>query len=287
MSVLSRSLFATRCVRVAAWLVLLLPGTLQAGVVINPLAWGLNPGDTFRLVVVTAGGTTGVSTSASDYDTFVNSQGLAGITYDGASLQWQAIVGTPSSNPRNDATRFSSQANAVRVYNLNGGLVSNPTISDRKFWQTSGQHLAAIDWTINGSGNLAQVSAFQFVWTGFDWGGSPAQAEDYDQFGSSQGTVTAALGEAVSYNDYEFDYDSFTFSTVSKTLYPFVGRAGALANGWAAVTNDPLSTSYPVYAMSGLITVTAAAVPEPSTWALALAGLTCFGYTVARRRPRA
>jgi hypothetical protein len=36
-----------------------------------------------------------------------------------------------------------------------------------------------------------------------------------------------------------------------------------------------------------LITVTAAAVPEPSTWALALAGLTCFGYTVARRRPRA
>jgi hypothetical protein len=131
------------------------------------------------------------------------------------------------------------------------------------------------------------VSAFQFVWTGFDRGGSPAQAQDYDQFGSSQGTVTAALGEAVSYNDYEFDFDSFTFSLVPKTLYPFVGRAGALANGWAAIGNDPLSTSYPVYAMSGLITVTAAAVPEPSTWALALAGLTCFGYTVARRRPRA
>ena len=285
MSVVSRSLFATRCAKVAAWLVLLLPGTLQAGVVINPLAWGLNPGDTFRLVVVTAGGTTGVSTSASYYDTFVNSQGLAGITYDGASLQWQAIVGTPSSNPRNDATRFSSQANAVRVYNLNGGLVSNPAVSDRKFWQTSGynQHLAAIDWTINGSGNLAQVSAFQFVWTGFDWGGSPAQATDYDQFGSSQGTVTAALGEAVSYNDFDFE----TFSTVSKTLYPYFGRAGALANGWAAIGNDPLSNSYSVYAMSGLITVTAAAVPEPSTWALALAGLTCFGYTVARRRPRA
>ena len=283
MSVVSRSLFATRCVRVAAWLVLLLPGTLQAGVVINPLAWGLNPGDTFRLVVVTAGGTTGVSTSASDYDTFVNSQGLSSITYDGASLQWQAIVGTPSSNPRNDATRFSSQANAVRVYNLNGGLVSNPAVSDRKFWQTSDQHLAAIDWTINGSGNLAQVNASQFVWTGFDWDGSPAQAEDYDEFGSSQGTVTAAVGEAVSYNDFDFE----TFSTVSKTLYPYFGRAGALANGWAAIGNDPLSNSYSVYAMSGLITVTAAAVPEPSTWALALAGLTCFGYTVARRRPRA
>ena len=283
MSVVSRSLFATRCARVAAWLVLLLPGTLQAGVAINPLAWGLNPGDTFRLVVVTAGGTTGVSTSASYYDTFVNSQGLSSITYDGASLQWQAIVGTPSSNPRNDATRFSSQANAVRVYNLNGGLVSNPAVSDRKFWQTSDQHLAAIDWTINGSGNLAQVNASQFVWTGFDWDGSPAQAEDYDGSGSSQGTVTAALGEAVSYNDFDFE----TFSTVSKTLYPYFGRAGALANGWAAIGNDPLSNSYSVYAMSGLITVTAAAVPEPSTWALALAGLTCFGYTVARRRPRA
>ena len=283
MSVVSRSLFATRFARVAAWLVLLLPGTLQAGVAINPLAWGLNPGDTFRLVVVTAGGTTGVSTSASDYDTFVNSQGLAGITYDGASLQWQAIVGTPSSIPRNDATRFSSQANAVRVYNLNGGLVSNPAVSDRKFWQTSDQHLAAIDWTINGSGNLAQVNSSQFVWTGFDWDGSPAQAEDYDGSGSSQGTVTAALGQSVSYNDFDFE----TFSTVSKTLYPYFGRAGALANGWAAIGNDPLSNSYSVYAMSGLITVTAAAVPEPSTWALALAGLTCFGYTVARRRPRA
>ncbi len=285
MSVVSRSLFATRCAKVAAWLVLLLPGTLQAGVAINPLAWGLNPGDTFRLVVVTAGGTTGVSTSASYYDTFVNSQGLSSITYDGASLQWQAIVGTPSSNPRNDATRFSSQANAVRVYNLNGGLVSNPTVSDRKFWQTSGynQHLAAIDWTINGSGNLAQVNSSQFVWTGFDWDGSPAQATDYDGSGSSQGTVTAALGQSVSYNDYDWE----NFTTVSKTLYPYFGRAGALANGWAAIGNDPLSNSYSVYAMSGLITVTAAAVPEPSTWALALGGLTCFGYTVARRRPRA
>ena len=127
------------------------------------------------------------------------------------------------------------------------------------------------------------MNSSQFVWTGFDWDGSPAQAEDYDGSGSSQGTVTAALGEAVSYNDFDFE----TFSTVSKTLYPYFGRAGALANGWAAIGNDPLSNSYSVYAMSGLITVTAAAVPEPSTWALALAGLTCFGYTVARRRPRA
>ena len=103
MSVVSRSLFATRFARVAAWLVLLLPGTLQAGVAINPLAWGLNPGDTFRLVVVTAGGTTGVSTSASYYDTFVNSQGLSSITYDGASLPLQARRRTRSGSTTSTA----------------------------------------------------------------------------------------------------------------------------------------------------------------------------------------
>ena len=72
---------------------------------IDPLAWGLNPGDTFRFVVAAAGGTTGVSTSIGAYDAFVNSQGLSGITYNGASLHnWQAIAGTPSSNPATDGS---------------------------------------------------------------------------------------------------------------------------------------------------------------------------------------
>ena len=251
-------------------------------VTINPLAWGLNPGDTFRLVVVTAGGTSGVSTSIGAYDAFVNSQGLSGITYNGASFGWQAIAGTPSSNPATDGSRYSSQANAIRVFNLNGDLVSTTTPGNT-FWQTSGynQHLAGTDWTINGSGNLAQVSSGQYVWTGYDWDGAPAMANSYNQFGMPDGTVTAALGEAVSYTGWDYG----TNQLVPSTLYPAVGRAQASANGWWYAGNEPLATVYPLYAMSEAITVTA--VPEPSTCAMALAGLACGGYSLFRRRKRA
>jgi hypothetical protein len=52
------------------------------------------------------------STSISTYDTFVNTQGLSGITVNGSSLAWQALGLTPPSNPLTDTTRYSSQANA-------------------------------------------------------------------------------------------------------------------------------------------------------------------------------
>ncbi len=170
----------------------------RAEIIINPLSWGLNPGDTFRLVLVTAGGTTGTSTSISAYDTFVNTQGLSGITVNGMSLSWQAIGLTPSSDPLTDTSRYSSQANASRTYNLTGALVSNTT-NGTAFWKTSGfnQHLAAIDWTINGSGNAAQVNGSQTVWTGFDIDGTAASATDYDGSGFPVGQVTAALGQSV------------------------------------------------------------------------------------------
>jgi len=130
----------------AAIAVVVFGSNAHAGVVIDPLWWGLNPGDTFRLVVVTAGSTAATSTSISTYDTFVNTQGLSGITVNGASLAWQALGLTPSSDPLTDTTRYSSQANASRTYNLNGDLVSNTT-NGTAFWKTSGfnQHLAAID----------------------------------------------------------------------------------------------------------------------------------------------
>jgi len=253
----------------------------DAAVVINPLSWGMHPGDSFRLVVITAGRTTASSSSIATYDSFVNTQGLSGITYNGTALGWQALGLTPSSSPLTDASRYSSQANATRVYNLNGSLVSNTT-NGTAFWKTSGynQHLAAIDWTINGSGNLAQVNASQTVWTGFDIDGSVASARDYDSSGMQIGTVTAALGQSVGYVDY--DYSSST--TSSKTLNPYVGRAGASANGWAAFDNIAPTTELPMYAMSELITVTA--VPEPSTYTSTLAGLACVAYLVWRRRKR-
>lgn len=279
MTALRRLCIALRFATTASLAWVIVSFNAHADVVINPLSWGLSPGDTFRLVVVTAGSTAATSTSISTYDTFVNTQGLSGITVNGASLTWQAIGLTPSSDPLADTSRYSSQANASRTYNLNGALVSNTT-NGTAFWKTTvyNQHLAAIDWTINGSGNAAQVNSSQTVWTGFDWDGTVASATDFGANGSPIGTVTAALGQSVNYNGYDFGNSQ----QVPTTLYPFLGRAGALANGWAAFDNLDPTTLRPMYAMSELITVTA--VPEPSTYCMALAGLAFGGFSMWRRR---
>ena len=116
-----------------------------------------------------------------------------------------------------------------------------------------------------------------------------ASATDYDEFGNQIGTVTAALGQSIEYRGYDYIYDPETEDFIevlaTKTLYPHLGRAGALANGWAAIDNLDPTTVRPMYAMSELITVTA--VPEPATCMMALAGLACGGSLVRRRRKRA
>lgn len=260
----------------------------DAAVVIDPLAWGLNPGDTFRLVVITAGGTTATSTSIASYDTFVNTQGLSGITYNGATLNWQALALTPDSSPLTGSSRYSSTANSTLIYNLNGLAVSNANVGTR-FWHTSGpnQHINPINWTINVSGNLEQVGDFKEVWTGFDYDGTVASVRNYDSSGYQIGTVSAALGESAAYNDYFYDPSSSTGQVVPKTLYPAVGRAGAIFNGWAwAYDATSLTSSYSMYAMSELITVTAAAgVPEPGTRTLSalFAGSIGVGFWYRRR----
>jgi hypothetical protein len=257
---------------------------LDAAVVINPLAWGLNPGDQFRLVVITAGGTAATSTSIATYDAFVNTQGLSGITYNGASLTWQALGLTPGSNPLTDSSRYSSTANSTLIYNLNGLAVSN-TSPGSLFWRTSAgnTHLSPINWTINGSGNLAQVGDSTRVWTGFDYNGAVSSEWNYNSSGGRISQVTAALGQSAAYNEY----NSTTRQLIAKTLFPAVGRAGATANGWASVFDAPsLSTSYSMYAMSELITVTAAAgVPEPGTRTLSalFAGSIGVGFWYRRR----
>jgi hypothetical protein len=273
----------TRCLAFTALLVLV-SSSVRAAIVIDPLAWGLNPGDTFRLVMVTAGGTSATSSSIATYDTFVNSQGLAGITYNGATLNWQALALTPDSNPVTDSSRYSSQANASLIYNLNGNPVSNTTAA-RAFWRTTGphQHLNAIDWTINSSGNLEQVGGFREVWTGFDDDGSRASARNYDSSGMQIGTVTTTLGQSVAYNDYVEDFETMTGELVPKTLYPSVGRAGAVFNGWAwAYDANSLDSLYSMYAMSDIITVTA--VPEPGTSSMLILAVVGIGAHAWRRR---
>ena len=268
--------------------VLALP-TSHAAVVINPLSWGLTPGTTFRLVLPTNGTTTATSTSIADYDTFVNTQGLTGITYNGSPLTWQAIGLTAGSNPVTDSTRFSSQANNAPVYNLNGAQISNT--SDHPFWQgpSYSTHLANMDYTINGSGNLALLGASTFVWTGFNNDGTAPTQRNYDSSGNSSGTVTSSLGSSSTYNEYypSMDEQPPVFNE-NVFLGPSYGKVGTTAGGWAAVgEGSPLSTQYRMYALSAPITVTAAvAVPEPHAGLAAAAMVAgCLIYRLRRVRP--
>ena len=263
--------------------------TAHAAVVINPLGWGLTPGTTFRLVLPTNGTTHATSANIADYDTFVNTQGLIGITYNGSPLTWQALGLTAGSNPVTDLTRFSSQANSVPVYNLNGAQVSNT--SSNPFWKGSSysEHLSNIDYTINGSGNLEKLGAFTYVWTGFENDGAAPTRRNYESNGDQIGTVTSSLGSSSRYNDYypPMMGNPAVFNQ-NLLLGPSYGRVGATANGWAAVGDDSsLTTQYRMYALSAPITVTAAvAVPEPHAGFAAAAMVAgCLIYRFRRVRP--
>lgn len=247
-----------------------------AGMEITPLSWGLNVGDTFRLVMITNGTTAATSQNITSYDTFVNTQNLNLITYDSSSLTWQAIGTTLSSYASTDVSRYSSQANSARTYSLDGTRISNTG----SFWAFS--HLAPINKSVDGSGNLVTVSDFSYAWTGFDIDGQPVSRDNYDDFGSPNGTVQSALGVTATYNGYDFGNSVVLPNQILGVGY---GRAGASANGWAAAGEQTqLITEYRMYAISQLITVTA--VPEPSSVILGVAGISLLFVTDRYRRKR-
>lgn len=247
-----------------------------AGMEITPISWGLNVGDTFRLVMITNGTTSATSQNITSYDTFVNTQNLNLITYNSSSLTWQAIGTTLSSYASTDVSRYSSQANAAPTYSLDGTRISN----SGSFWTSP--HLAPINKSVDGSGSLVTVSDFSYAWTGFDTNGQPVFRTDYDDFGSPNGTVQSALGVTATYQGYDFGNME---PLPNQTLGVGFGRAGASANGWAAAGEQTLlTTQYRMYAISQVITVTA--VPEPSSVILGLAGISLLFVTDRYRRKR-
>lgn len=221
----------------------------EAGLVLDPIAWGLAPGDTFRLILPTFGTTAATSTSISTYDTFVNGQYLNLITYQGSPLSWQAVGETSSSSARYDTNRYSSQANLTKVFNINGQRISNGN-----FWAN---HDALINWTIDSSGNLQQFGDFTYVYTGFTYDGDPAHTDD-----TSNQTVYSYLGQTTDYMSWGWDSESQQPIEVQTTWGVGYGRTGAAANAWAEFDRETnLNTTYHMFAMSSLVTVVAP-VPE-------------------------
>lgn len=243
-------------------------------VVIDPAAWGLVEGNTFRLVMVTYGVTNASSTNITDYDAFVNTQGLNGITYNGNSMLWQALGTTMDSYASLDATRFSSQANATQIFNLNGNMVSN-----NNFWAIN--HDAPINVTINGSGNLETLTSGR-AYTGFGYDGVPRPQRNHTSEWDST-DVYSALGQVAPYTGITWDDDMNAVLVPGLIWGVAAGNLMASHASWpdGEYVETPDTIYHHMYAMSELITVVANPIPEPN---LAVAGMFVLVMAAVVRR---
>lgn len=86
---------------------------------------GLNPGDRYQLVFVTAGTRDALSSNISDYNAFVNADanqfhiGPDDFSGSGFPIRWQAIVSVFGTNAKENARQTAP------VYNLGGDFVAN------------------------------------------------------------------------------------------------------------------------------------------------------------------
>jgi hypothetical protein len=92
-------------------------GWCEAGIVLTTPT-GLSAGDTFRVVFVTDGTTTALSSNIADYNSFVNAQ-AGGATYNGSVVSWAAIGSTSTVNAIDNVGISSAP-----VYLADGTLVT-------------------------------------------------------------------------------------------------------------------------------------------------------------------
>jgi hypothetical protein len=151
----------------------------HAGIVINTPA-GLTPGDQFRIVFVTDGGTSATSSNISDYDAFVTAQ-AGGATYDGQTVTWQAIGSTPTVNAIDHITQTNTQ-----VYLNDGTEVTNST-TPAGMWSGSLNH--PINEDLTGS------TINQLVWTG-------TLSTGQGLSGETLGTSSPIQGSSSTNNDF-------------------------------------------------------------------------------------
>ncbi|MEO2046240.1 MAG: hypothetical protein ABGX16_06660 [Pirellulales bacterium] len=135
---LIRSLVATLFVGMA--------GQLPASIVTTPT--DLNPGDEYRLVFLTSGTRSALSTSIDDYNFFVKSLGDVAVVSD-----WKAIASTATVDAIDNTG--TTGGGGVPIYNLVDQLVAEDYDD---LWD--GSILNSIHIDENGS------SSYQVVWTG-------------------------------------------------------------------------------------------------------------------------
>lgn len=140
---------------------------------------GLNPGDPFRFLFVTAATIAGTSSDIATYNSFVQSQG-SGARYNGVTVNWKAIGTTATVNARDNVGGYGS---LVPVYLPSGVRIADDMgITGKGLW--SGFLYSAPDELLDGT------AANATPWTGTrNWGGV---ADSLGTLGQS----SAAIGQS-------------------------------------------------------------------------------------------
>lgn len=117
---------------------------------------GLQPGDSYQLVFVTAGTHQATSTDVETYNDFVNQQAAlaAALTGTDVGVEWFAVASTGTVDARDNAVVGAD----VPVYLLNGTTKVADGYND--FWDGS------LDAAINLTQNLTTTGVFSRVWSG-------------------------------------------------------------------------------------------------------------------------
>lgn len=201
----------------------------------------LAPGSTYRLIFVTSGTIDGTSSDESTYNNFANSQ--AALNSSLPSTTWSAITSTEATSAlaNIDAVCTSAACLAAPIY-----LVDATTlVATNQAALFSGLLGTAIYETQTGA-----TSNPSYVWTGSTASGGIAS-------GNAMGDSSPVI--------------AFPSSTNGTGQHPNIFSGG----------NFPASTSNPIYAISGALSVP---VPEPASGALLLTGLASTGLVLRRRR---
>jgi len=139
---------------------------------------GLNPGDEFRFVFVTANARTAESSDIASYNTFVNDD-AGGATYDGTTVLWKAIGSTATVNARDNVGGYGTH---VPVYLVTGTRVANELTTEADgFGLWSGTLLNQISVSIEGT-DVGEDA----VWTGSNVDGT---ASTLHYLGANLGSV--------------------------------------------------------------------------------------------------
>ena len=188
-----------------------------------PAGWslipsGLTAGDKFRLLFLTGAGHSPTSTDIADYNTYVQGQAAGGHADIQDYSSWFRVVGSTADTDARDNTETTSSDTAAAIYWLNGAKVADDYVD---FYDQSW------DNETNPRDRAGDTVSGDRVWTGSTHAGEEA-------FGGTGGTISRALG----------------------TSLVRVGRLNDAAEGPLRSTGAfTTSTSYPYYALSGILVV--------------------------------